>query len=93
MGGVCGKDDRRAEEVSPLRMIGMRVRKNNPLNAAVDRVSHCIEVHRISRARVNDPTTHHVGIRPVERQRRRIPRANALDPLWISVVNRHLITF
>ncbi len=53
--GVIGEDDRRTEEMCPLGMIRVRVRKGNPLNAAVSRAPNGLEVDRISRPRVHHP--------------------------------------
>ena len=44
----------------------MRMRKNNPLNAAVNGAPHRIDVRRDRRPRIDDPTLDDVAVRPVQ---------------------------
>ena len=58
-------------------MIGMRVRKNHPLNAAVSGMTDRIYVRADRRPRIDNPRVDHIRIRPIQRQRRRVRRPHS----------------
>ena len=87
---VRGQGDRHAEQLGPLRVISMRVRKNNPLNAVVSGPPHGIQVGHIRGPGIDHPAAHHVRVRSVQGQGRGVRCADASNALRIDVLNRHL---
>lgn len=66
---IARKRDGRAKQLSPLGVIGVRVSKHDPLDAALrNSPPHGIEVSAKSRPRIHHPTPDHIGVRPVQRQ-------------------------
>src|SRR5918999_462580 len=74
---VARQRDRRAELSRALGVVGMGVGEDDALDPLFGRAPDGLEVARVGGSGVHDPRSHHVAVRPVQRERRRIGRSDA----------------